>query len=195
MPSSIQTINYKNISSSSILLYWDPPEYPNGKITHYTIYAAELGANRAFQMTTSDNSFLITGRMHPFFNFSILMENMHLSVWLTHAVHVLCHSWFWWAAMEILKNMCRNNLIKCVFLYIYQPRNKIIRSQGHRNILNPGNFISETLKYQDWKYWMLGWMTVEIGWSYSADRVLVPNQLYIPYNVPTLFFSLRLLPW
>nr|XP_051702470.1 phosphatidylinositol phosphatase PTPRQ [Oryctolagus cuniculus] len=61
VPSSIQTINYKNISSSSILLYWDPPEYPNGKITHYTIYAMELDTNRAFQMTTVDNSFLITG--------------------------------------------------------------------------------------------------------------------------------------
>ncbi|XP_017169427.1 phosphatidylinositol phosphatase PTPRQ isoform X2 [Mus musculus] len=61
VPSSIQIINYKNISSSSILLYWDPPEYPNGKITHYTIYAMELDTNRAFQMTTVDNSFLITG--------------------------------------------------------------------------------------------------------------------------------------
>uniref|UniRef100_A0A8C0QRA2 Phosphatidylinositol phosphatase PTPRQ n=1 Tax=Canis lupus familiaris TaxID=9615 RepID=A0A8C0QRA2_CANLF len=61
VPSSIQIINYKNISSSSILLYWDPPEYPNGKITHYTIYAMELDTNRAFQMTTTDNSFLITG--------------------------------------------------------------------------------------------------------------------------------------
>ncbi|XP_016054908.1 PREDICTED: phosphatidylinositol phosphatase PTPRQ [Miniopterus natalensis] len=61
VPSSIQIINYKNISSSSILLYWDPPEYPNGKITHYTIYAVELDTNRAFQMTTLDNSFLITG--------------------------------------------------------------------------------------------------------------------------------------
>ncbi|XP_045375380.2 phosphatidylinositol phosphatase PTPRQ isoform X4 [Camelus bactrianus] len=61
VPSSIQVINYKNISSSSILLYWDPPEYPNGKITHYTIYAVELDTNRAFQMTTLDNSFLITG--------------------------------------------------------------------------------------------------------------------------------------
>ncbi|KAM8980513.1 phosphatidylinositol phosphatase PTPRQ isoform 3-T4 [Sarcophilus harrisii] len=61
VPSSIQSINYKNISSSSILLYWDPPEYPNGKITHYTIYAMELDTNRAFQMTTLDNSFLITG--------------------------------------------------------------------------------------------------------------------------------------
>lgn len=62
VPSSIQIINYKNISSSSILLYWDPPEYPNGKITHYTIYAMELDTNRAFQMTTTANSFLITGR-------------------------------------------------------------------------------------------------------------------------------------
>ncbi|CAH7332029.1 Ptprq [Phodopus roborovskii] len=61
VPSSIQTINYKNISSSSILLYWDPPEYPNGKITHYTIYAMELDTHRAFQMTTVDTSFLITG--------------------------------------------------------------------------------------------------------------------------------------
>ncbi|XP_070455240.1 phosphatidylinositol phosphatase PTPRQ isoform X2 [Equus przewalskii] len=61
VPSSIKIINYKNISSSSILLYWDPPEYPNGKITHYTIYAMELDTNRAFQMTTIDNSFLITG--------------------------------------------------------------------------------------------------------------------------------------
>ncbi|EPQ18898.1 Phosphotidylinositol phosphatase PTPRQ [Myotis brandtii] len=61
VPSSIQIINYKNISSSSILLYWDPPEFPNGKITHYTIYAMELDTNTAFQMTTLNNSFLITG--------------------------------------------------------------------------------------------------------------------------------------
>ncbi|XP_012669614.2 phosphatidylinositol phosphatase PTPRQ [Otolemur garnettii] len=61
VPSSIQIINYKNISSSSILLYWDPPEYPNGKITHYTIYAMELDTDRAFQMTTTDTRFLITG--------------------------------------------------------------------------------------------------------------------------------------
>ncbi|XP_038612619.1 phosphatidylinositol phosphatase PTPRQ [Tachyglossus aculeatus] len=60
VPSAVQNMNYKNISSSSILLYWDPPEYPNGKITHYTIYAMELHSNRAFQMTTKDNRFLIT---------------------------------------------------------------------------------------------------------------------------------------
>ncbi|XP_060047347.1 phosphatidylinositol phosphatase PTPRQ isoform X2 [Erinaceus europaeus] len=61
VPSSIHVINYKNISSSSILLYWDPPEHPNGEITHYTIYAMELDTDRAFQIKTGDNSFLITG--------------------------------------------------------------------------------------------------------------------------------------
>lgn len=80
VPSSIQIINYKNISSSSILLYWDPPEYPNGKITHYTIYAMELDTNRAFQMTTVDNSFLITGRRKSCVSFctpTLLMDNVH----------------------------------------------------------------------------------------------------------------------
>ncbi|EMP36509.1 Phosphotidylinositol phosphatase PTPRQ, partial [Chelonia mydas] len=61
VPSSVQNIYYKNISSSSVLLYWDPPANPNGKITHYTIYAMELDTKRAFHMTTANNSFLITG--------------------------------------------------------------------------------------------------------------------------------------
>ncbi|XP_074868405.1 phosphatidylinositol phosphatase PTPRQ isoform X2 [Carettochelys insculpta] len=61
VPSSVQNIYYKNISSSSVLLYWDPPTNPNGKITHYTIYAMELDTMRAFHMTTANNSFLITG--------------------------------------------------------------------------------------------------------------------------------------
>ncbi|XP_074980428.1 phosphatidylinositol phosphatase PTPRQ isoform X6 [Caretta caretta] len=61
VPSSVQNIYYKNISSSSVLLYWDPPANPNGKITHYTIYAMELDTKRAFHMITANNSFLITG--------------------------------------------------------------------------------------------------------------------------------------
>uniref|UniRef100_A0ACB8FP27 Uncharacterized protein n=1 Tax=Sphaerodactylus townsendi TaxID=933632 RepID=A0ACB8FP27_9SAUR len=61
VPSSVENINYKNISSSSILLYWDIPLNPNGKIIHYTVYAMELDTNKAFQMTTSNNSILITG--------------------------------------------------------------------------------------------------------------------------------------
>ncbi|XP_060100400.1 phosphatidylinositol phosphatase PTPRQ [Heteronotia binoei] len=61
VPSSVENINYKNISSSSVLLYWDIPMNPNGKIIHYTVYAMELDTNKAFQMTTSNNSILITG--------------------------------------------------------------------------------------------------------------------------------------
>ncbi|KAF7248529.1 Phosphatidylinositol phosphatase PTPRQ [Varanus komodoensis] len=61
VPSSVKNISYKNISSSSILLYWDVPINPNGKITHYTVYVMELDTNRAFHMTTSNNSILITG--------------------------------------------------------------------------------------------------------------------------------------
>nr|XP_034982811.1 phosphatidylinositol phosphatase PTPRQ [Zootoca vivipara] len=61
VPSSVENINYKNISSSSVLLYWDIPINPNGKITHYTVYAMELDTHRAFHLTTSNNSILITG--------------------------------------------------------------------------------------------------------------------------------------
>uniref|UniRef100_A0A8B9F884 Phosphatidylinositol phosphatase PTPRQ n=1 Tax=Amazona collaria TaxID=241587 RepID=A0A8B9F884_9PSIT len=61
VPSSVQNISYKNISSSSILLYWDPPASPNGKIIHYTVYAMELNTKRAFHMTTLNNSLLMTG--------------------------------------------------------------------------------------------------------------------------------------
>ncbi|XP_071622442.1 phosphatidylinositol phosphatase PTPRQ [Heliangelus exortis] len=61
VPSSVQNISYKNISSSSILLYWEPPAKPNGKIIYYTVYAMELGTKRAFHTITSNNSLLMTG--------------------------------------------------------------------------------------------------------------------------------------
>ncbi|KAM7056127.1 phosphatidylinositol phosphatase PTPRQ [Acridotheres tristis] len=61
VPSSVQNVSYKNISSSSVLLYWDPPASPNGKIIHYTVYAMELDTKRAFHETTSNNSLLMTG--------------------------------------------------------------------------------------------------------------------------------------
>ncbi|XP_067415990.1 phosphatidylinositol phosphatase PTPRQ isoform X4 [Emydura macquarii macquarii] len=72
VPSSVQNIYYKNISSSSILLYWDPPANPNGKITHYTIYAMELDTRRAFHMTTANNSFFITEPGTPPQNVEVL---------------------------------------------------------------------------------------------------------------------------
>ncbi|NXH29211.1 PTPRQ phosphatase, partial [Myiagra hebetior] len=61
VPSSVRNISYKNISSSSVLLYWDPPANPNGKIIRYTVYAMELDTKRAFHETTSNNSLLMTG--------------------------------------------------------------------------------------------------------------------------------------
>lgn len=76
VPSSVENINYKNISSSSVLLYWDIPLNPNGKIIHYTVYAMELDTNKAFQMTTSNNSILISGRSHIFKNCNSNTENL-----------------------------------------------------------------------------------------------------------------------
>ncbi|XP_063998932.1 phosphatidylinositol phosphatase PTPRQ [Pogoniulus pusillus] len=61
VPSSVQNISYKNVSSSSVLLYWDPPANPNGRIIHYTVYAMELGTERTFHTTTSNTSLLMTG--------------------------------------------------------------------------------------------------------------------------------------
>ncbi|XP_058047639.1 phosphatidylinositol phosphatase PTPRQ [Ahaetulla prasina] len=61
VPSSVENIDYKNISSSSILLFWDNPLNPNGKITHYTVYAMEVDTSKAFQLTTSEKHILITG--------------------------------------------------------------------------------------------------------------------------------------
>uniref|UniRef100_A0A8C6XPA8 Phosphatidylinositol phosphatase PTPRQ n=1 Tax=Naja naja TaxID=35670 RepID=A0A8C6XPA8_NAJNA len=60
VPSPVENIDYKNISSSSILLFWDKPLNPNGKITHYTVYAMEVNTSKAFQLITSEKHILIT---------------------------------------------------------------------------------------------------------------------------------------
>ncbi|XP_067855570.1 phosphatidylinositol phosphatase PTPRQ isoform X2 [Heptranchias perlo] len=61
VPSSVQNVTYKNISSTSILIVWDPPAIPNGIITHYTIYAVEEGTNEAFQGVVISNNITLTG--------------------------------------------------------------------------------------------------------------------------------------
>ncbi|XP_078077230.1 phosphatidylinositol phosphatase PTPRQ [Mustelus asterias] len=61
VPSSVQSVTYKNITSTSILMLWDPPAFPNGMITHYTIYAVEEGTNEAFQEVATNNSITLTG--------------------------------------------------------------------------------------------------------------------------------------
>uniref|UniRef100_A0A8C9R638 Phosphatidylinositol phosphatase PTPRQ-like n=1 Tax=Scleropages formosus TaxID=113540 RepID=A0A8C9R638_SCLFO len=52
VPSSVQRVSYQNISSTSILVSWEPPLSPNGEITHYTVYGLDLGTNKAFQKVT-----------------------------------------------------------------------------------------------------------------------------------------------
>ncbi|XP_063303215.1 phosphatidylinositol phosphatase PTPRQ [Pelobates fuscus] len=61
VPSSVQNIRYQNISSTSIMVFWDPPSEPNGMITHYTVYAMEVHTSEAFHVITSNNSILMTG--------------------------------------------------------------------------------------------------------------------------------------
>ncbi|KAK9399734.1 PTPRQ: Phosphotidylinositol phosphatase PTPRQ, partial [Crotalus adamanteus] len=76
VPSSVENINYKNISSSSILLFWDKPLNPNGKITHYTVYAMEMDTNRAFQLTTSEKHILITGTVNFIYRFGFSLLDL-----------------------------------------------------------------------------------------------------------------------
>ncbi|XP_056430425.1 phosphatidylinositol phosphatase PTPRQ isoform X2 [Hyla sarda] len=61
VPSSVNNISYQNISSTSVMVFWDPPLEPNGMITHYTVYAMELHTKEAFHVITSNTSMLLTG--------------------------------------------------------------------------------------------------------------------------------------
>nr|XP_014343878.1 PREDICTED: phosphatidylinositol phosphatase PTPRQ [Latimeria chalumnae] len=59
VPGSVQNASYQNITSTSILLFWDPPANPNGKITHYTVYAMEVPTNEAIQIMTYNTNIII----------------------------------------------------------------------------------------------------------------------------------------
>ncbi|XP_075198535.1 phosphatidylinositol phosphatase PTPRQ [Anomaloglossus baeobatrachus] len=61
VPSSVNNVYYQNISSTSVMVFWDPPLEPNGMITHYTVYAMDLYTKDAFHVITSNTSMLITG--------------------------------------------------------------------------------------------------------------------------------------
>ncbi|XP_051579937.1 LOW QUALITY PROTEIN: phosphatidylinositol phosphatase PTPRQ [Myxocyprinus asiaticus] len=56
VPSSVQDVSYQNISSTSIGVNWEPPLNPNGKITHYTVYAQNLLTNQVLQQATDTTS-------------------------------------------------------------------------------------------------------------------------------------------
>lgn len=59
-------VSYQNISSTSILVAWVPPLYPNGRITHYTVYGLNLKSNQALKWMTNSTSILITGQVIVF---------------------------------------------------------------------------------------------------------------------------------
>ncbi|XP_029104792.1 phosphatidylinositol phosphatase PTPRQ [Scleropages formosus] len=61
VPSAVQSVSYQNISTTSILLSWEPPLNPNGLITHYTVYVLDLGSQEAFQRVMNKTSILLTG--------------------------------------------------------------------------------------------------------------------------------------
>ncbi|XP_036832089.1 phosphatidylinositol phosphatase PTPRQ isoform X2 [Oncorhynchus mykiss] len=61
VPSSVVAVSYQNVSSTSILVSWTPPLYPNGRITHYTVYGLNLHSNQALQRVTNNTSILLTG--------------------------------------------------------------------------------------------------------------------------------------
>ncbi|XP_069760121.1 phosphatidylinositol phosphatase PTPRQ [Narcine bancroftii] len=61
VPSSVRNVTYKNLTSTSVLIFWDPPAMPNGIITHYTLYAVEEGTAEAFQRTVMSNNITLTG--------------------------------------------------------------------------------------------------------------------------------------
>ncbi|MBN3316792.1 PTPRQ phosphatase, partial [Atractosteus spatula] len=61
VPSSVQNVYYQNISSTSILLSWDPPLNPNGKIIHYTVYGMDLLTKEAFHKITNQTQIILSG--------------------------------------------------------------------------------------------------------------------------------------
>ncbi|KAK1169211.1 hypothetical protein AOXY_G10174 [Acipenser oxyrinchus oxyrinchus] len=61
VPSSVQGVYYQNITSTTILVSWEPPTNPNGKITHFTVYGMELLTKEAFHKVTNETSIIISG--------------------------------------------------------------------------------------------------------------------------------------
>lgn len=61
VPGSVLNVFYQNISSTSILVSWDPPLNPNGRITHYTVYGLTMHNNQGLKWETTSTSILITG--------------------------------------------------------------------------------------------------------------------------------------
>ncbi|KAI1882027.1 hypothetical protein AGOR_G00246470 [Albula goreensis] len=60
VPSSVQSVSYHHVNSSSVLVSWEPPLNPNGKITHYTVYILDLDNGLAYREVTNETSIHLT---------------------------------------------------------------------------------------------------------------------------------------
>ncbi|XP_016339147.1 phosphatidylinositol phosphatase PTPRQ-like [Sinocyclocheilus anshuiensis] len=61
VPSSVQNVSYQNLTSTSIRVTWEPPLNPNGKITHYTVYAQNLLTNQQLRQMADTTTEVLTG--------------------------------------------------------------------------------------------------------------------------------------
>ncbi|XP_039510303.1 phosphatidylinositol phosphatase PTPRQ [Pimephales promelas] len=61
VPSSVQNVSYQNLTSTSIRVTWEPPLNPNGKITHYAMYAQNLLTNQELRLMTDNTTAVLTG--------------------------------------------------------------------------------------------------------------------------------------
>ncbi|XP_043119890.1 LOW QUALITY PROTEIN: phosphatidylinositol phosphatase PTPRQ [Puntigrus tetrazona] len=61
VPSSVQNVSYQNLTSTSIRVTWEPPLNPNGKITHYTVYAQNLLTKQQLQQMANTTTAVLTG--------------------------------------------------------------------------------------------------------------------------------------
>ncbi|XP_058607826.1 phosphatidylinositol phosphatase PTPRQ isoform X2 [Onychostoma macrolepis] len=60
VPSSVQNVSYQNLTSTSIRVTWEPPLNPNGKITHYTVYAQNLLTNQQLRQMADTITAVLT---------------------------------------------------------------------------------------------------------------------------------------
>uniref|UniRef100_A0A8C0YVW3 Protein tyrosine phosphatase receptor type Q n=1 Tax=Cyprinus carpio carpio TaxID=630221 RepID=A0A8C0YVW3_CYPCA len=61
VPSSVQNVSYQNLTSTSIRVTWEPPLNPNGKLTHYTVYAQNLLTNQQLRQMADTTTEVLTG--------------------------------------------------------------------------------------------------------------------------------------
>lgn len=72
-PSPPTNISITNITSTSALLQWSPPTFPNGMIQLYTVsVTSDLAGTRLLNSTTAQQDFLLESLL-PFTEYSVVI--------------------------------------------------------------------------------------------------------------------------